>query len=444
MVRVGTLRPLGSFVWRRFGTAATRWEGCRSVNELVGVVQSAGALDSAAVESLEQRAQQLLTGDLREATTLALVLHHVGGKAERLLAKVAAAPGDVDLDLFFRALAECGADSIPFSAKAAFAAPGAMEKPRQVYNYLCGACQLRARGAAVELDTLLDRLGEMGLAGFSSLQLLHMAAALAAVDVTAYEVLNGLCAEVARRGLGDAETTDVIEAMAKLSKHYQSPALLEAYEKALLAHCGEHALAPPDLCAVLYTWSRYLRCSGPLMDRLAVNLRRDAGSYDLAQLARAVMALSQVGYQNRPLVALLGRMVLTLLDADSTVDAQLLTNLYTGFSRFLHHERLFETFSAILRKEEVLAELQVSDAVAVVQSYARVHVVDERLFALLESKLFSQPLNTALSLKLLVAHGKLRHRSPRLQNALVNNVNLQELESSIDREVGRACVVEVV
>lgn len=60
----------------------------------------------------------------------------------------------------------------------------------------------------------------------------------------------------------------------------------------------------------------------------------------------------------------------------------------------------------------------------------------DRLFTLFDTKLFGQPLNTTLTLKLLVAHGKLRYRNPRLQNTLLNNINLQELDSSIDREVG--------
>ncbi|CDR96436.1 hypothetical protein, conserved [Babesia bigemina] len=435
MALTSVLSALGRGAFRRFSTAAVGWEHCRSVPELIHAVQRHGALDKPAVDSLECKARQLLSGNLRDAAMLALMLHNLGGDAQQLLAEVPAAQDVADFDLFFRASAECGASTPPSNAADVLSAPGALEKPRQVYNYLCGACLFNSRGAALDLNQLLQRLSDMGCCHFSTLQLLQMAAALAALAAVEHgSSLDALCKEIYTRGLQDVHMADVIESMAQLSKHHQDPAMLAAFEKALLQHCTERELPPAELCSALYTISRYRRYDPLLMDRLAVNLRRDAGSYDLAQLARAVLALSQIGYHNRSLVVLMGRMVLTLIDGDSTVDAQLLTNLYTGFSRFLHHGRLFTTFSEILRKEEVLADLQPSDAVAVVQSYARVHVVDERLFSLFDAKLFSQPLNTTLSFKLLVAHGKLRYRNPRLQNALINNINLQELDSSIQRE----------
>ncbi|GBE59498.1 hypothetical protein, conserved [Babesia ovata] len=421
--------------FRRFSTAAVGWEQCQTVPELLCAVQRHGALDKSAVDSLEHKAKQLVSGNLRDAAMLALMLHNLGGNAQQLLAEVPATPDINDFDLFFRAAAECGGTTPPSNTIDVLSAPGALDKPRQVYNYLCGACLFNSRGAAVDLQLLLQRFASMGYGHFSTLQLLQMAAGLAALDAVEHgSVLEMLCKEISTRGFQDLDTADMIESMAQLSKHHQDLGMLAAFEKALLQHCTEHALPPAELCSALYTISRYRRYDPLLMDRLAVNLRRDAGSYDLAQLSRVVLALSQIGYHNRSLIILIGRMVLTLIDADSTVDAQLLTNLYTGFSRFLQHGRLFTIFSEILRKEEVLAELQPSDAVAVVQSYARVHVVDERLFALFDTKLFSQPLNTTLSFKLLVAHGKLRYRNPRLQNALINNINLQELDSTIQRE----------
>ncbi|ORM41069.1 uncharacterized protein BXIN_0384 [Babesia sp. Xinjiang] len=421
---------------RKFQTVAANWVRCRTVRELIQALQHAEKLDKDAVTSLEQQSRQLLSNDLREAAMLALTLQNFGGDGKKLLEEVKASPGDANLDIMFRALAECGAAEPPFPASEAFDAQGALEQPRQVYNFICAACTFQKRGGQVDINRLIMRLKDMNLQEFNTIQIMQMAAGLAAIDPTIHEqVLKTLCDELSTRKLNEVDISDLVEAMAQISKYYQHITLINVFEETMKLHCAEHALLPHDICLVLYTLSRYRTGNTLLMDRLSVNIRRDAGSYNIEQLSRIIVALSQIGYHNKPLVAIIARMVLTIIDPEMTADVQLLTNLYTGFSRFLQHKRLFDTFSAILRKEEVLADLQVHDAVAIVQSYARVHVVDEKLFALLDAKLFTKPMNTNLSMKLLVAHGKLRYSNPRLQHALVNNINLQEINSTIDREV---------
>ncbi|KAK1933482.1 hypothetical protein X943_003849 [Babesia divergens] len=424
------------FAIRRFSTSGVAaWDGCNSVAEFIGVLNDVRAVDKASQASLERKAMELLSDNLREAAMLLITLKNFGCDVQQLVSRVEIHRNAENLDLFARALAECGVAASQVAVGEIVAAARVAEHPRQVYNYLCGTCILNTTGADVDLGRLLAKMDAIGLSNFTPLQILQIASSLASVDVVAHaDTLDRLCNDLIERRLNCAHISDLLEGMSKLSKYYQSPGLLTVFEQTLLTHYSMDSLTPSDLCLALYTLSRYYRSDSMLMDRIAVNLRRDIGNYDLVQLARVILWLSKIGYYNKAIVILIGRMVRTFLDKDSTADAQVLTNLYTGFSRFLYHDKLFSLFSTILCKEEVFSDLQANDAIAIVQSYARVHVVDDRLFTLFDTKLFGQPLNTTLTLKLLVAHGKLRYRNPRLQNTLLNNINLQELDSPLDRE----------
>ncbi|GFE52851.1 hypothetical protein protein, putative [Babesia ovis] len=435
MVVTVMLRPLVCRAFVRYQSTAPSWLHSRTVGELVHALQRVEHLDNDELALLEDKSQQLLSDDMREASMLALTLHNFGGNAQQLLTRVEVRPDDANIDIFYRTLAECGVTEPPKSLSDVLDSIEGLENIRQIYNFFCAACIFKEHGDTLAFDSLVERLHLVGFTEFSSLQLLQMASGLAVLSDDNYgSLLESLCDELSVRKLMDININDLIDGMSKLSKYYLNEALLKAFEETISLHCTEGLLSPYDICSVLYIFSRYRKCDSLLMDRLAVMIRRDVGNYDIAQLSRVILSLSQIGYYNKPLVALIGRMVLTLIDPEAILDTQLLTNLYTGFSRFHHHNKLFETFSAILQKEEVFAELQVHDAVAIVQSYARIHTVDERLFRLFDSKLFCKPLNTTLSQKLLVAHGKLRYNNTRLQNILVNNINLKEIGSTIDRE----------
>nr|BAN66237.1 hypothetical protein [Babesia bovis] len=392
-------------------------------------------MDEAELRHLEAHSRNLLTGNLRDAAMLSLMLHNFGGNVDSLLNSVKVSTSSPDLDIYFRATAECGMEKPYISLQDILDTPGAVTSAREIYNFFCGACLFNQRGVLMPLESLMERVYNLGFEEFSSLQLLQMAGCIAPFEDDRYRALVvSLCDELSNRNLHDIVFGDLIDGLSKLCRHYQSDILFPKFIEYMGAYSADAMLSPSEMSAVLYILSRNRKGDPLLMDRLSINLRRDIGNYDLLQISRVVVYLSQIGYYNRALVSLLGRMVLTLIDCNSIVDPCVLTNLYTGFSRFLHHKGLFDLFSSILRKEEVFADLALHDAVSIVQSYARVHVIDDRLFRLFDAKLFTQPLNTTLSYKLLVAHGKLRYFNPRLHNLLVNNINLQEVVSDIDRE----------
>ncbi|KAK1444865.1 hypothetical protein BgAZ_107710 [Babesia gibsoni] len=436
MMYIPVLPRFARLVTRRhFSSISYPWERSNSVMELIESVKSASIAGHAYKESMERKAMELLSGDMKEAAMLIITLHNFGCNASSLLEKIKIKGKGEHLDLLFRALSECGITAPPDAEVEIMYAAQTADHPLQVYNYICGIGSYTSTKVIDSLPFLLKRMEEIGISNFTPLQILQIAGGVAYVDANSHSgLLNKLCTDLVERGLSNITMPDLLDGMAKLSRNYQCTRLLSEFEKELLSHISSSSLNPEEICQAVYIFSRYHRSNNLVMDRIAVNLRRDIGNYDLDKLSRIVLGLSKIGYYNKAIVDLCGRMVRTFLDKDSTADVMLLTNLYTGFSRFLYHEKIFDIFSEILRKEEVFANLQIHDAVAIVRAYARVHLVDERLFTMLDNKVFSQPMNSDLSMKLLVAHGKLRYRNPRLQNSLLNNINLKEVESQIERE----------
>ncbi|EKX73283.1 conserved hypothetical protein [Theileria equi strain WA] len=432
---------------------STTIEGSRTVPELVNAIKSLGSLSAEHVSRLETRSMELLSDNAKEASMLLLTLKAFNCDLTPMLSRMDdSLLGSSDGDVLFRALVECGqVPNVALLDKFRQANNG-----REIANLTCGYSKLVKSGAMIAnaaiIDAAREKITGFGLCNFRNSELVDIASHLAIFqDEEIVALLKDICSVLRDACLETMPLPSLVEFVQSV---YICPIATEILEARLeeffkvngMYYDDKKAIMDPKTSVgIVFIYGKMRRHNLLILDKLMICVRRQINAFTLDQLTRIIISLSSTGYRNQAITRLIARVLHTHVDEDSILDPCLITNLYTGFSRFNHRdEKLYKLLATIVAKEEVLAEFKIQDLVAIIHAYSRLYIVDEHLFSTIEEVLIkSRDLNTHLATKLLNAFAKLDYCNAKTQNLILECINLGDLDTILELQKLRLSVAKL-